>query len=216
MAKTKPIINNLVIISFFLSAASLLLSLFIVVNAVVLYSRTDKLPQPIFPITTPAPIDPFADCKQISGSCDVENCKYNTLCTGVDANYKICAIYDCGENYGVMVADRSGQSSVKEYAKPDINITRSTNEDCKGSVSVISNKCENNTQKIVTEVKTSGDCPAEAFMYKQGNDWQSVDFSNIGSNRYQFSYSPCGGSEINIVGKAGMNIGNAVIKKISR
>jgi hypothetical protein len=202
MANAKFNVNNLAAKLYFsfLIALSLVLAIFII--AVFSYRNENKNH-----LTQSEASGFFSDCGELAADCANGECQYYSLCDFV-SDYKECRVYDCGKNYGVQVTAKDDQIFAKTYEKPVIAGAKEKIDACAGTVKIVSNKCEKNIGKIIAEIATGGNCPPEALVFKQNDQWLAGDFSSLGSSRYLLSTPTCEKiSGLKAIGHSGMTIG---------
>lgn len=111
--------------------------------------------------------DRFSDCKLLVESCITEECKYYFLCSG-EPKISDCKVYDCGEEYGILMKTKGGKILTSTKPKPNLEEAQKVVENCKGEIKIIDKKCENDSLNIDLEVKTEGECEINAFLVDLG------------------------------------------------
>lgn len=157
------------------------------------------------------PENPFRYCKELERDCQNSFCKYHSLCQWFVSDIKNCEIYDCGQTYGLLIKNSEDRLLTKIYNKPNTREIEKNISSCLGTLKTISQKCENNTQKLTLQVKNSADCPAEAFLYRQNDVWQAAVFTALEPELYLLNIPFCSDTlEIKAVGKKGIVIGEII------
>ena len=150
-------------------------------------------------------VNPFANCSVLADSCKDKDCRYLFLCD--ETEFSDCQVYDCGDEYGIRILDKQGNTQDKFRQKPDQTKVQEMIAKCSGSFEVIEkNNCENGEARAKVKINTKGDCKiVSATMAINGKTRiagieQSGEFYNI-------SVKSCGEiSDIKITGEGGVAI----------
>lgn len=149
----------------------------------------------------------YAGCQLLSDACAAQDCQYYYYCSDFPGA-KSCAVYDCGNNYGVAVQTKEGSLATKEYAKPDKEKVYALVDRCQGKLTVKDKKCIQNKYEIDVDVTTKGQCLIQGFMVDTGNkNYISSEFKPTDNSGYHLTLNSCADfSEIIAVGEGGVSI----------
>lgn len=132
----------------------------------------------------PLPKDPkgapgpgrLSECYELSSSCVDDTCDYLAFCRQ-EGEFEDCQVYDCGENYGIVITKKEEENPnkfIKTFSKNPITISpeqrSAIKENCKGTLEIIEQKCEGETFSIKVKVTTKGECEIHRFVAKTGEN----------------------------------------------
>ena len=150
--------------------------------------------------------DKFSNCKMIVESCITEECKYYFLCSG-EPKISDCKVYDCGEEYGVLIKKEGGEILTSTKPKPNLEEAQKVVEKCKGEIKIIDKKCENDSLNIDLEVETIGECEINAFLVDLGEKNYSQPSWTKSDSVFQLKVADtCSVVEVIAIGQGGVAI----------
>lgn len=171
--------------------------------------------EPLKPIESSIiPPERFKDCQILTESCKDSSCEYLSYCQS-EGEYESCQAYDCGEYFGVVInknPEETPNKFVKSFQKQTEIITEDKRDiirqNCKGSVEIIEQKCENENNFIIkAKVNTEGECKIYRFTAKIGeDDYKAFEMEKAG-DIYNLSLDSClEDFELIAVGEMGISI----------
>lgn len=124
----------------------------------------------------------LSNCQELSSSCIDKSCQYFSLCQE-EGEFKECQVYDCGENYGLVITKKEGETPnkiIKTLPKGRKTITSEEIKDirqrCEGKVEILEQSCENGKLNLKVKVETKGECKIQSFIAKIDTEYQIFKF----------------------------------------
>lgn len=150
-------------------------------------------------------VNPFADCQVLADSCKDKDCRFLFLCN--ETEFSDCQVYDCGENYGVLIKDKNGETSQKTVAKPNQTKVQEMIAKCSGSFEVIEkNNCENGEARAKIKLDARDDCKILSATMAINGKTRIASVEQNGEF-YNITVKSCGEiSDIKITGEGGVGI----------